>query len=333
MARNGGAVPAGLSITLHSFDGQTLMGTFTTTADAQGGFQFAAVPFTPGRQFLATTSYQGVTYASQVGVFDAASGSLTSPCLSMMPRPTPAALSVDQVHMFLEFNSPNTLTVGQLFIFSNNGDRAYDSSPDHPLNFSLPPGATNLNVQNAQQGQSLLPHRHGFSLVWSVPPGQGSTQILFSFDLPYPDKVDVPADDRLSGEQCERAGLGPGRAGVGHEPAKPGPAEFPGPVVPEFVQRRSGAGANLSLSVEGKAGTGATAPNGVLNSTTGTLAIGMGAVVVVLGGIGVWFYRRPARGARPPAAKKSCWKPWPSWTTSMPPARCPRPNTKKSAPS
>ena len=43
--------------------------------------------------------------------------------------------------MFLEFNSPSVVTVGQLYIFSNKGDKAYASTPDHPLNFSLPAGA------------------------------------------------------------------------------------------------------------------------------------------------------------------------------------------------
>ena len=289
----GGKVPAGIAVNLHSFDGQTLLGTFTTTAGADGSFQFPAVPFTPQRQFLATTTYQGVTYASQVGTFDAATGTMNLALPIYETTTDTSALSVDQVHMFLEFNSPNTVTVGQLFIFSNNGDKAYASSQDHPLDFRLPSGATHLNVQDAQQGQSFFPSAEGFSLVWSVPPGQGATQILFSFDLPYPDKltyqqtmqypvnsVDVLVSDlgvRLSGPNLASQGL----------------QNFQGQAFQNLTGGAIAAGQALNLSVAGKAGTGATAPNGILNSTTGTLAIGLGALALALGGIGLWFYRRP----------------------------------------
>jgi mono/diheme cytochrome c family protein len=288
----GGTVPAGLSVTLHSFDGQTLLGTFTTTARVDGGFHFDAVPFTPGRQFLATTVYQGVNYASQVGTFAAASTmSLTLPIYETTTDTS--ALSVDQVHMFLEFNSPDKLTVGQLFIFSNNGDKAYASSQDHPLNFSLPPGAANINVQDAQQGQTFFPTADGFSLVWSVPPGQGATQMLFSFQLPYPNKltyqqkmtypvsnVDVLVSDlgvQLSGPQLQNLGL----------------QNFQGQAFQNFSSGAIARGETLGLSVSGKAGTGATAPTGVLNSSTGTLAIGLGALALALAGIGLWLHRRP----------------------------------------
>jgi mono/diheme cytochrome c family protein len=289
----GGAVPAGLAITLHSFDGQTLLGTFTTTAAADGGFHLDAVPFTPSRQFLATAVYHGVTYASQVGTFDAAAGTMNL-VLPIYETTTDAgALIVDQVHMFLEFNSPDTVTVGQLFIFSNNGDKAYASSQDHPLAFSLPPGAANINVQDAQQGQTFFPTAGGFSLVWSVPPGQGATQILFSFQLPYPNEltyrqtmdypvsnVDVLVSDlgvQLSGPQLRSLGL----------------QNFQGQAFQNFSSGAIARGQALDLTVSGKAGTGATAPTGVLNSSTGTLAIGLGALALALAGIGLWLYRRP----------------------------------------
>src|SRR5262249_40942239 len=138
-----GAAPAGLSVALHGFDGQSLQGTYTTTAGADGSFQFPGVVYTPSRQFIATTDYQGVTYASQVGTFDVGQGTL-SLTLPIYETTTDAkVLAVDQVHMFLEFNSPSQVTIGQLFIFSNLGDRTYAAGSSNPLSFNLPAGATN----------------------------------------------------------------------------------------------------------------------------------------------------------------------------------------------
>jgi mono/diheme cytochrome c family protein len=299
----GAGLPAGLSVSLHSFDGQALLGTFTATAAADGSFEFPAVPFTPQRQFLATTLYQGITYASQVGTFDPASGTLSLTLPIYETTTDTSALSVDQVHMFLQFNSPSVVTVGQLFIFSNNGDKAYASSPDHPLDFRLPAGATNLNVQDAQQGQSFFPTAQGFSLVWPVPPGQGATQILFSFDLPYPDKlsyqqtmqypvqsVDVLVSDlgvQLSGAKLQSQGM----------------QNFQGQAFQTLSGGAIAPGQALELEVSGRAGTGATAPNGILNSSAGTLAIGLGALALALGGIGLWLYRRPRAAAQAARSK------------------------------
>jgi mono/diheme cytochrome c family protein len=302
---SGGGVAAGLPVTLHSFDGQTLLGTFSTTAGADGGFQFAAVPFTPSRQFIATTVYQGVTYASQVGTFDPAKGSLSVSLPIYETTTDTAALSVDQVHMFLEFNSPDKVTVGQLFIFSNNGDHAYASSKANPLNFSLPPGATNVTVQNAQQDQTFFPTAGGFSLIWSVPPGQGATQILFSFLLPYTgnlsyqQKINYPVSNldvlvsdlgvNLSGTQLQNLGI----------------QNLQGQAFQNFATASALApGQSLDFQVSGKAGTGATAPTGVLNSATGTLAIGLGALALALLGVGVWAYRRPAAQAQAAQTKE-----------------------------
>ncbi len=293
-----GTVPAGLPVILHGFDGQNLLGTFTTTVGADGGFQFAAVPFRPSRQFIATTVYQDVTYASPVGTFDASQNTLSVTLPIYETTSDATVLSVDQVHMFLEFNSPNQVTVGQLFIFSNHGDKTYAANGGSPLTFSLPLGATNLIVQNAQIDQTFFRNGDAFSLLWSIPPGQGSSQVLFSFDLPYSDKLsfqqkmtypvsnlDVLVSDlgvQLSGPQVQNLGV----------------QNFQGQSFQDYSGGALGAGQTLSLVFSGKPGTGATAPTGVLNNSTSTLAVGLGALAIVLASIGVWVYRRPRAQAQ-----------------------------------
>jgi mono/diheme cytochrome c family protein len=301
----GGSVPAGLPVTLHGFEGQNLLGTFTTTVGADGAFQFAALAFTPGRQFIATTAYKNVTYASQAGTFDLGRGTLNLSLPIYETTTDPAVLAVDQVHMFLEFNSPNQVTVGQLFIFSNHGDRTFAANGGSPLNFNLPAGATNLNVHNAQLDKTFFHTGDVFSLLWSIPPGQGSSQVIFSFNLPYGDNLgyqqkmnypvanlDVLVSDlgiQLAGPQLQSLGV----------------QNFQGQAFQTFSAGALPAGQTLDLQVSGKAGTGAIAHTGVSNNnTTATLAIGLGALALALLGLGVWIYRHPRSQARAAQTKE-----------------------------
>ncbi len=302
-----GTVPAGLAVTLHGFDGQNLLGTFTTTVGADGGFGFDAVPFTPSRQFIATTVYKDVTYASQVGTFDVSASTLSLTLPIYETTTDLSVLAVDQVHMFLDFTSANQVTVGQLFIFSNHSDKTYSANGGNPLSFNLPSGATNVNVQNAQLNQTFFQAGDNLTLLWSIPPGQGSSQVLFSYDLPYTDKlsfqqkmnyavanVDVLVSDlgvQISGSQLSNQGV----------------QNFQGQSFQNYSAGALSTGQSLSFQVSGKAGTGATSATGttgILSNNTNTLAIGLGALALVLAGIGVYVYRRPRSQAQAAQTKE-----------------------------
>src|SRR5262249_43315607 len=67
-----------------------------------------------------------------------------------------------------------------------------------------------------------------------------------------------------------------------------------------FAGGAVGAGQTFQMRLSGAAGTGASAPGGVLSSSIGTLSIGLGALALALAGIGLYLYRPPL--APPPAA-------------------------------
>ncbi|MEP7359230.1 MAG: cytochrome c, partial [Anaerolineales bacterium] len=288
-----GSVPTGLDVTLHSFEGQNLIGTFTTTVGADGRFKFAQVPFTAGRQFLATTVYQEVTYASPVSSFDLAAGTLSVTVPIFETTTDPSALAVAQVHMFLEFAAANEVTVGQLFIFSNPGDHTYIANGGNPLAFNLPAGATNVSVQNAEQDKTFFVSGETLSILASVPPGEGSGQVLFSFNLPYTDQLSFQQKMNypVSNVDVLVSDLGVKIAGTGIENL--GVQNFQGQSFQNFSTGALGAGQTLTMDISGKAGSGAAAPASAVNNPGGSIAIGLGALAVVLAGIGFWLYRRP----------------------------------------
>jgi len=291
----GGAAPAGVEVNLHSFEEQSLVETITTTTAADGTFAFDAVAYVPGRQFLLSAVYADVTYGSEVASFGAAGEPLTLE-LPVYERTTDTAvLAVEQMHMFLEFLNPGTVTIGQLYIFANNSDRTYAADGANLLQFNLPAGASVLDVQNAVLDQDYFRNADGFGALWQVQPGASGGQILFSFQLPYDEALEYSqvmhfpvASVNVLVSDLSVSLTGPNLLNLGAQ-------NFQGQAFQNFSRSGLAAGDALAFEVTGAAGAGGPAePAVALGNSTG-LAIGLGALAVVLLGIGVWLYRRPAR--------------------------------------
>ena len=118
---SGSMAPAGLEITLHSFDTNSLVDTLTTTVGTDGRFNFGEVAFVARRQFLVSTVYSDVTYGSEAASFDAQGAPLALTLPIYETTSDPAALSMTQMHMFVEFLSPTEAAISQVYIFSKWG--------------------------------------------------------------------------------------------------------------------------------------------------------------------------------------------------------------------
>jgi hypothetical protein len=82
------------------------------------------------------------------------------------------------------------MTVGQLYVFSNDGNATYGADGQARLHFALPAGATDISVQGAVEGENLFPTSTGFDLAQPVTPGARTAQVLLSFSLPYAGELD-----------------------------------------------------------------------------------------------------------------------------------------------
>ncbi len=307
---SGGAVPAGLEINLHSFDTDSLVETLTTTVDAAGRFDFGSVAYVPGRQFLVSTVYNDVTYGSEVASFDAQGAPLDLTLPIYDSTSDPAALSVAQMHMFLEFPSPTEVTVGQLYIFSNNSDRTYAATGAALLQFNLPAEATNLDVQNAVLDQDYFRNADGFGTLWQVPPGEGVGQLLVSFRLPYNGALNFSQVMHYPVASVNVLLSDLGVTLAGPNVVSLGPQSFQDQTFQNFSRAGLLAGESLTFDVTGAAGTGTTAPPtggsaGLPSTSTTGLAVGLGALAVVLLGVGVWLYRRPSAVVDPAARREA----------------------------
>jgi len=285
----GAAPPPNLSVNLLGFDpGVGVMATLTTTADVTGAFVFTDVPTVTGRQFVVAANYDGITYYSDVLTLNGADVALT-----VYERTDDAgALRLERVHTFILFEAPGAITVGQLVIVNNLGDKTFAPANGRTVTITLPPGARDLNVQDGQQGVTFFRTADGFVDTAPVLPGRGVSQLLYSFRLPWNGALDFsqplpyPVDDvnvlvgdmgvTLTGPQFVRAEA----------------QDVQGRPFQNYVRTGLKAGEPLTFRLS----TGPTANvTNALGSFLGNvetmgLTVGAGVLGVTVLGLGVWWW-------------------------------------------
>lgn len=308
----GGALSGAITVNLIGFEDQAgVVESLTGTVDAQGQFQFADVAYAPGRQFVVAADYNGITYHSEVVAFPAEGGQLDVPVTVFDKTDRPDALRIDRVHTFLLFEVPDFITVGQLYILSNLGDRTFAPADGRTVEFGLPAGATALEVQNGTEGTTYFRTEAGFVDTLPVLPGEGVSQVLFSFRLPYADglkfeqKMLYPVNNVnvMLGDTSLRL--------IGDQFVEGSAQDVSGQDFLNYSRLGLAAGEALTFELQGRSAVSnaAAQPAVISASDTTGLAVGLGALALALLGIGAWWWRRSAgpapRGAAPARAAAS----------------------------
>lgn len=290
----GADIPPGLMATLFTFDDAGQMTTLTATVDAEGAFRFDEVAYLPGQQFIVAADYQDMSYHSEPLKFTRGEDQLNTTVTVYELTSDPSALRVEQMHMFVEFVAADTVTLGQLFIFSNAGDKTYAALDGRALEFALPPGATELTVQDGQENVTYFRTANGFVDSQPVLPGSGTAQVLFWYTLPYANALSFEQKMffPVSALNVLVSDLKVELTGAGFQ--NQGAQEIQGARFQSFVRGELAAGENLAFALAGQPGTTTTAPTIAPESDTLNLALGAGALAAVLLGGGWWWYRRSA---------------------------------------
>ncbi len=184
----GAASPASAPVVLHSFTANRgLASTLQTVADAQGGFRFPDVALRDAGSYAFAVEYAGVTYTAVLP-----SSALTAPVQLTVYETTQDLTSVRvqrQVWFISEVNVRDQTVAAVEFVhLVNSGDRTL--LPDLAtagqisfLRFSLPPGATGLEVDSDLPGGQVIPLGTGFAVTAPVFPGPHD--LNFAYRFPY----------------------------------------------------------------------------------------------------------------------------------------------------
>lgn len=288
---SGGDIPQDTDIILHGYEGMTEVFTESITLPDDGLAVFSDVPMVAGRVYLATVEHDQVAYGSNMS--QVAADTLEESLLIAVYDATndTSVLTIDRMHIFFDFVGPDTVQVIQLVLISNTSGQTVATGDGNPvLEFALPEGAANLEVQESMQ---LRVGAFGEGVgIGSVRPSAEPYDITFAFTMPYEKKkldlaLPVPLDTaaaiviapedgvKLKGDQLQDGGA----------------RDFQGVPYRTYNTGNLKAGDALTFTLSGspKLPVEKTAAG---NDTTTNLMIGLGVFGLALIGTGVYLWNR-----------------------------------------
>ncbi len=187
------SLPSGLMVNLVGYDGMTPALNKTAPVQADGSYTIENVEMPSGRFFMASVALDQVTFNSDVVQPQAGANALNLVIPVHATSSDASTLSVDRMHIFLDFSTSGTVQVVELFIITNPTNKVIipAASGQPVITFKLPAGATGLQFQDGQIGQRYLATADGFGDTASVPPGAAQHQVLFAYNMVYQDKLDL----------------------------------------------------------------------------------------------------------------------------------------------
>lgn len=291
---NGLVVPPSLDVSLITFEGMNQVANVKATSGADGTFSFE-VDNKAGVTYMAQVTFNGLIYNSDIlHSTDISTSSANLPVTIYETSTDLSTLSIDRVHIFFDFSKPATVQVAELFIISNSGTKVVVAAgPDKPvLSFKLPAGAANLQFDNGAIGDRYVQTADGFGDLAAIAPGQGQHQVLFSYDMAYPDKLDLKLPVPMA---VNAAVVMMPQGGVQLKSSQfqsSGSRDVQGETYQLYTASAVASGGELSFSLSGNPLQSSGSSAG--GSSTNNLLIGLGVFGLALIAVGVWLFRQRA---------------------------------------
>jgi hypothetical protein len=184
---SGGSVE-GLEIVLRVFQGTSEGESLTTTADAEGQFQFEGLETDSNWAYLVRVDYEGVVYSQGMLSFETGENELVAEIGVYETTTDDSDIYVERAHLLIAVSDVG-LEVTELYVFANPTDRTYVGREEvsgrrWTSRFVLPEASSGLALDDGSLGGRFLSAEGGF--VDTEPQWPGSTRVLFSYVLDCP---------------------------------------------------------------------------------------------------------------------------------------------------
>ena len=259
-----------------------------------GSFVFTDVPFDPNFQFAVMTTFDGVSYYSNVIPADMTSLKVALDVPVYETTKDLSTVQVDQMHVLFDFTADG-LETKELYIVSNSGERtvkdAYDLGNDKfaTLQFPLPKDADYIFFQ-PDDTDRFVKQDGAFADTYPVLTGDQYSQIMVSYLVPYSGErtytytalINIARINFLLPDQAPISLSGSNLVGPESMTLQDGKSY----TVYSYEDLKAGETLNITFK-----GTGAK-PKSESKKTNNLLAVGAAFLGFGLLGVGIWWWRK-----------------------------------------
>jgi hypothetical protein len=292
---SGGELPAGLTVTLQGYDSAQLAVTLSAEVQADGSYLFNDVDMPSGRVFMASVVYKAAEFDSDV-VHIQSERTLDMPITLYDSSTDPSALVADSVHVIFDFTQQGTVQVIELLVITNPTDKMIvaEQTGQPVLDFAIPTGATNLQVDEGELGERYLQTASGIGDTGGIIPGSRQHQIGFAYNLPYTEKLELSIAIPLPANLVTFMLPNNAVKLQSSQLAASGQQSAQGMELNLYTADNIQAGSVINLTLSGNPST--AGPTSSSQSNNGIL-IGAGVLAVAVGVSGFFIYRSRRRTA------------------------------------
>lgn len=183
----GGSSVAGSDVNLLIYTGQDQSDKQTAKAEPDGKFSFQGLETGQDYTYLLHVAFQGADYAAQPINFAQDSTAESSDVQVFDPTSDDKVISSPARHYLLE-PDPDGVTVSEILIVTNSGDKTYVGSTEvqqgfkETLRFFLPDGAQNVEYGNGVADSHVFPVDGALVDTWPIYPG--NSQRILRYKIP-----------------------------------------------------------------------------------------------------------------------------------------------------
>ena len=289
----GGPLPANQPIALYVYSGESQTGEYSTTADSSGVFVFEGVMLSAGDEVVVFTDYEGGVYSTASFTYDPESALPDLSIAIYESTEDNSDVSVYQLTFMLNA-SDGELRVGEYYLLSNVGDRTWIGAYDESLGFnttaafSLPSKAESLWFSGYGLNERFFSTADGFVDSVPVEPGIPSSEIFFSYALPFDGTYAFTKTLNLPVEKVDfLIAEGSGITLEGDRIVYNETIETDTDTALSYSAPGFGAGQSFTFEVVVQSST--------LFSSSMMMELGIGLAVVAMAGLGIYFVMKRSR--------------------------------------
>jgi mono/diheme cytochrome c family protein len=294
-------LPADMKVTLHGYDhgsdpsaGPQEVFSQDGTLNTDGSFVFQNIEMPLNRIFIAEINYDGTTLQSDYALAKEGDTNVSVPPIKLYNKTTDTSeLVVDDVRVFFEYGTDNTIQVFNVYSFRNTGNNTIvvTSNINGEVPFIKPPeGSSSVGYEPMQDSEKFMQTQNGFAM----PPSEKAYGLIAFASVPKAKQFDfsqvfvlpvttvtffVPEGVTAKNDKLTNLGL----------------QTIQGSNFQLYELDSVGAGEKVKLSISGTpkestATTSTSTPEAVASNKN--LLIGAGALGVALILAGSWMYLR-----------------------------------------